>query len=76
LYRKELAAATDATAARAEFVAEYDDTLANPYLAADLGYIDSVIAPHETRVSITKALRSLRGKRQTMPPKKHGNIPL
>ena len=76
LYRKELAAAKDATAARAEFVAEYDDTLANPYLAADLGYIDSVIAPHETRVSITKALRSLRGKRQTMPPKKHGNIPL
>jgi len=76
LYRKELAAAKDATKARAEFVAEYDDTLANPYLAADLGYIDSVIAPHETRVSITKALRSLRGKRQTMPPKKHGNIPL
>ena len=76
LYRKELAAATDAATARAEFVAEYDDTLANPYLAADLGYIDSVIAPHETRVSITKALRNLRGKRQTMPPKKHGNIPL
>jgi len=76
LYRKELAGASDPTAERARLVQEYDDTLANPYQAADLGYIDAVIKPHETRVAITRALRSLKGKRQTMPPKKHGNIPL
>ncbi len=76
LYRKELAGASDPVAERARLVQEYDDTLANPYQAADLGYIDAVIQPNETRVAITRALRSLKGKRQTMPPKKHGNIPL
>ena len=76
LYRKELAGASDPVAERSRLVQEYDDTLANPYQAADLGYIDAVIQPNETRVAITRALRSLKGKRQTMPPKKHGNIPL
>ncbi len=76
LYRKELSGASDPVAERARLVQEYDDTLANPYQAADLGYIDAVIQPNETRVAITRALRSLKGKRQTMPPKKHGNIPL
>lgn len=76
LYRKDLAQADDPDAERARFVAEYEDTLANPYIAAERGYIDEVILPSETRVRIVSALRSLRGKRQTRPAKKHGNIPL
>ncbi len=76
LYRKELADASDPDARRAELITEYDDTLANPYLAADRGYVDAVIAPHETRVEVVRALRLLRTKRATSLPKKHGNIPL
>jgi len=76
LHRKELAAATDVDAERARLIEDYDNTLANPYQAADLGYIDSVIQPHETRAAVTRALRNLRTKRQSLPPKKHGNIPL
>jgi propionyl-CoA carboxylase beta chain len=76
LYRKELAAAEDPDATRAELIAEYEDTLANPYIAADRGYVDAVIPPSHTRVQVTKALRVLANKRQTLPPKKHGNIPL
>ncbi|WP_067129551.1 acyl-CoA carboxylase subunit beta [Microtetraspora malaysiensis] len=76
LYRRELAAAEDPEAARAGFVREYEDTLANPYLAAERGYVDAVIRPSETRVQIVRALRSLRNKRAALPPKKHGNIPL
>jgi propionyl-CoA carboxylase beta chain len=76
LYRKELAAAEDPETRRAELIAEYEDTLANPYIAADRGYVDAVIPPSHTRVQVTKALRVLANKRQTLPPKKHGNIPL
>src|SRR5215212_6276400 len=76
LYRKELAAADDPEARRAELIAEYEDTLANPYIAADRGFVDAVILPSHTRVQVTKALRVLANKRQTLPPKKHGNIPL
>jgi propionyl-CoA carboxylase beta chain len=76
LYRKELADAKDPDARRAELIAEYEDTLANPYIAADRGYVDAVIPPSHTRVQVTKALRVLANKRQNLPPKKHGNIPL
>lgn len=76
LYRRELAAADDPDALRAELVTEYEDTLANPYIAADRGYVDAVIKPSETRGHVVKALRALREKRATLPPKKHGNIPL
>jgi propionyl-CoA carboxylase beta chain len=76
LYRKELGASDDPETMRAGLVTEYEDELANPYLAAERGYVDAVINPHETRVEITRALRLLRTKRQTLPPKKHGNIPL
>jgi len=76
LYRKELADAPDAAARRSELLDEYEDTLANPYLAAERGYVDRVILPSETRVMITRALRALRTKRESLPPKKHGNIPL
>jgi propionyl-CoA carboxylase beta chain len=50
--------------------------LANPYIAADRGYVDAVIRPAETRGHVAVALRALRTKRETLPPKKHGNIPL
>ena len=76
LHRATLAAAEDPEATRAELIKDYEDTLANPYTAADRGYVDAVIAPSRTRVAITQALRALRTKRQSLPPKKHGNIPL
>ena len=76
LYRRELAKAENPDERRAQLVSEYDDELANPYLAAERGYVDAVISPHETRIEITRVLRLLRTKRQTLPPKKHGNIPL
>jgi propionyl-CoA carboxylase beta chain len=76
LYRRDLAAAADPEALRKEKTQEYEDTLANPYIAAERGYVDAVIRPAETRVAVTKALRSLKNKRETLPPKKHGNIPL
>jgi len=76
LYRSELAAAEDPAALRAEKIQEYEDTLANPYVAAERGYVDAVIRPSETRGQIVRALRFLRTKRETLPPKKHGNIPL
>jgi len=76
LYRNELNDAEDPPAKRAELVTEYEDTLANPYIAAERGYVDGVIPPHETRLEIVKALRLLETKRETLPPKKHGNIPL
>jgi len=76
LYRKELAASEDPNAERVRLLDEYQDTLANPYMAAERGYIDRVILPHETRAMVTRALRALRNKRESRPPKKHGNIPL
>jgi len=76
LYRRELAAATDPETLRAKVVADYEDTLVNPYIAAERGYIDSVIPPSHTRSYVIRSLRMLRNKRQSLPPKKHGNIPL
>jgi propionyl-CoA carboxylase beta chain len=76
LYRRDLAAAPDPDALRRQKTAEYEDTLANPYAAAERGYLDAVIRPAETRAHVTRALTSLRTKRETLPPKKHGNIPL
>ena len=76
LYRKELTDASDPAAARQQFVDDYQTTLANPYIAAERGYIDRVILPSETRVMVTRGLRALRNKRANRPPKKHGNIPL
>lgn len=80
LYRKELAAAEkagqDVDALRQKYIDEYETTLANPYIAAERGYVDTVISPSNTRMNVTRALRALRNKRETLPPKKHGNIPL
>ncbi|KHL10030.1 UNVERIFIED_CONTAM: methylmalonyl-CoA carboxyltransferase [Mumia flava] len=76
LHRKTLAAADDPDSKRIELIDEYEQTLANPYIAAERGYIDQVVQPHETRAEIVRGLRLLRTKRETLPPKKHGNIPL
>ncbi|MGI8458446.1 MAG: acyl-CoA carboxylase subunit beta [Propionibacteriaceae bacterium] len=76
LYRKELKGHREPDARRSELITEYDDELANPYIAAERGYVDAVIQPHETRSEIVRVMRLLRTKRETLPPKKHGNIPL
>jgi propionyl-CoA carboxylase beta chain len=76
LYRNDITQANDAEARRAQRIDEYETTLANPYIAAERGYIDRVILPSETREQVTRALRALRSKRAQRPPKKHGNIPL
>ncbi len=79
LHRRTLAAIEDPAAQderRQELIQEYEDTLLNPYVAAERGYVDAVIMPSETRRHIVRGLRTLRNKREALPPKKHGNIPL
>ncbi len=76
LYRRELANAADPAVLRAQLVADYEDTLVNPFIAAERGYVDVVIAPSRTRSYVTRSLRMLRNKRVSAPPRKHGNIPL
>jgi len=76
LYKRELDAASDVAAARAERVAEYRKRFANPYIAAQRGFIDEVIRPRQTRRKLIAALGALDTKRDKNPPKKHGNIPL
>ncbi|MGL5829898.1 MAG: acyl-CoA carboxylase subunit beta [Angustibacter sp.] len=80
VYRKELKALAeqggDVDAERQRLITEYEETLANPYIAAERGLIDAVIQPAATRSSIVRSLRVLRTKRSTLPAKKHGNIPL
>ncbi|MDI3286557.1 acyl-CoA carboxylase subunit beta [Polyangium sp. 15x6] len=76
VYRKEIQSASDPAAARARFVEEYKAKFANPYKAAELGFIDEVIHPRTLRIRLDRALELLRDKRDKNPPKKHGNIPL
>ncbi|HSB79596.1 MAG TPA: carboxyl transferase domain-containing protein [Candidatus Methylomirabilis sp.] len=76
LYRRELAEAADPAVFRTAKVAEFREKFANPYVAAARGYVDEIIEPRETRPKLIRALRALATKRDTNPPKKHGNIPL
>jgi acetyl-CoA carboxylase carboxyltransferase component len=76
IHRKDLREADDAEARRKELVSEYEERFANPYIAAERGFIDDVIEPAETRIRLIKALRMLKTKREAVPPRKHGNIPL
>jgi propionyl-CoA carboxylase beta chain len=76
IFRNEIAKAKDPEKRRQELINEYRETFANPYKTAELGYIDDVILPEETRKHIIRSLEMLKNKRQTNPPKKHGNIPL
>src|SRR5512143_1724917 len=76
IFRKELEEAKDWAAKKAELVAEYREKFASPYVAAERGFIDDVIEPKETRPRLINALEMLQNKRDSNPPKKHGNIPL
>ncbi len=76
LHRKEIAESKNADATRKELVEDYTEKFSNPYLAAERGTIDSVIEPEESRQYITKAFRTLKTKRDILPARKHGNIPL
>ena len=76
IFRKELAAADDREAKKQELVDQYRETFANPFRAAELGYIDEIIKPTQTRQRLVQALDMLESKRAENPPKKHGNIPL
>ncbi|ARH92903.1 acyl-CoA carboxylase subunit beta [Streptomyces sp. MOE7] len=79
LHRRTLAAIDEPAAQEArrqELIREYEEALLNPYVAAERGYVDAVIMPSETRRHIVRGLRALRNKREALPPKKHGNIPL
>ena len=74
--RREISAAEDPDAKRQELVADYRERFANPYVAANRGYIDDVIDPRDTRTRVIDALDMLSNKVDDLPPKKHGNIPL
>ncbi|MDQ7823098.1 MAG: acyl-CoA carboxylase subunit beta [Candidatus Eremiobacteraeota bacterium] len=76
IFRKQIKESSDPWKTQVELVDDYKDKFANPYRAAELGYIDEVIDPQHTRPKLIIALDSLRNKREQMPPKKHGNIPL
>jgi len=76
LYRREIAESKDKASARASRVNEFEEKFANPYIAAERGFIDEVIEPAQTRPKLIRALALLENKRDTNPPKKHGNIPL
>ena len=76
IYRDEITSAADPEAMRQKLTQEYRDHFANPYVAASRGYIDDVIEPHQTRAKLIAGLEMLQNKRDTNPPKKHGNLPL
>jgi acetyl-CoA carboxylase carboxyltransferase component len=76
LYRRELQTAADPEARRAELVDEYTTRYANPYAAAERGFVDDVIDPAETRRKVVAGFRLLRTKREELPKRKHGNVPL
>jgi acetyl-CoA carboxylase carboxyltransferase component len=76
LYRRELQAAADPVSRRGELVDEYIERFANPYIAAERGFVDDVIDPAQTRIKLVAGLELLRTKRETLPQRKHGNIPL
>jgi len=76
IYRDEIAKAEDPDQKRQELIQEYQDKFTTPYIAASRGFLDDVIDPAETRSQIIKALDMLQNKRDSLPAKKHGNIPL
>jgi propionyl-CoA carboxylase beta chain len=76
IFREQISKAEDPKVTGAELVAEYRAAFANPYRAAELGYVDEVIRPEETRAKVIRALEILKDKRQENLPRKHGNIPL
>ena len=76
VFRREIQEAADPAAKRQEIIEEYRKAFYNPYVAASRGHIDAVIPPSETRMQLIEVLETLSNKRETRPPRKHGNIPL
>ena len=76
IHRREIKEASDPKAKRQEKIDEYRELFSNPYIAASRGYVDAVIRPRDTRPSLISALEAIADKRETRPPKKHGNIPV
>ena len=76
VFRDALQKAKDPAAARDEMVQQYRETFANPFKAAESGYVDAVIYPEDTRPTLIRSLEMLKNKQDHNPPKKHGNIPL
>jgi acetyl-CoA carboxylase carboxyltransferase component len=76
IFRKEIKAADNPEAKRQEIIANYENLLYNPYIAASRGFLDQVIEPRQTRPRLIEALEVLSTKRESLPPKKHGNIPV
>jgi acetyl-CoA carboxylase carboxyltransferase component len=76
IHRRAIAEADDDEARRAELISDYTERFSNPYIAAERGYVDDVIEPQETRRKLVRSLEMLRSKRETIPQRKHGNIPL
>jgi acetyl-CoA carboxylase carboxyltransferase component len=76
IHRKEIESAGDSNARREELIAEYEERFANPYVAAERGYVDDVIDPRETRRVLVRSLEMLRTKKEQLPSRKHGNVPL
>jgi acetyl-CoA carboxylase carboxyltransferase component len=76
IFRKEIEQAEDPDRKREELIAQYEEQFSHPYIAAERGFVDDVIEPAETRPRLIQALRMLETKREQVPPRKHGNIPL
>ena len=76
VHRREIQAAADPATRRAELIDDYKEQFANPWIAAERGYIDDVIDPAETRIKVIAGLDMLRSKREELPQRKHGNVPL
>ncbi len=76
IHRKEIAGAAEPEGKRAELISDYTERFSNPYIAAERGYVDDIIEPSETRRKLVAALEMLRSKRETIPQRKHGNVPL
>jgi propionyl-CoA carboxylase beta chain len=75
IHRREISATKEPERVRSDLIADYEERFNNPYVAAELGLVDEVIEPRETRYKLVRALEVLRTKRETLPPKKHGNGP-
>ena len=75
-YRKQMKDAKDPEAKRQELIKEYEAAFNTPYIAAERGYLDAVIMPSETRIHLIDALETMVTKKEALPPKKHGNIPV
>jgi acetyl-CoA carboxylase carboxyltransferase component len=76
IYRRDIEQSDDPAARRADLIGDYSERFANPFVAAERGYVDDVIEPQETRPRLIRALEALRTKRETLPARKHGNLPL